>query len=173
MTVAEGDRRRCSGRAEQLPLELQATDRPPRLGFNSTHWAGRGRGRQAESESFCAATGGWDSARGVSHRPIDCRDAVVGLARSVSQDSRHRDLKRPAVFGGIIRLRKREGERPFLLTAEVGRPSGGSLTPQRKRNYRCRCSVLLLFSEPLFPAIALVCPPCEVLPLHFPLPNLA
>ena len=121
MTVAEGDRRRCSGRAEQLPLELQATDRPPRLGFNSTHWAGRGRGRQAESESFCAATGGWDSARGVSHRPIDCRDAVVGLARSVSQDSRHRDLKRPAVFGGIIRLRKREGDPTF--SDRRGRPS--------------------------------------------------
>ena len=123
--------------AEQLPLGLPATGRPPRWGFNSTHWAGRGRGgqagRQAEGESICAATGGWDSARGVSHRPIDCRDAVVGLAPSVSQDSRHRDLKRPAVFGGIIKPRERE--RPILLTAEVGRPSGGSLTPQRKRNY--------------------------------------
>ena len=87
-------------------------------------------GRQAEGESICAATGGWDSARGVSHRPIDCRDAVVGLARSVSQDSRHRDLKRPAVFGGIIRLRERE--RASISSDRRGRPAVRRVTHATK-----------------------------------------
>ena len=56
--------------------------------------------------------------------------SLDSLARSVSQDSRHRDLKRPAVFGGIIRLRERE--RASISSDRRGRPAVRRVTHTTK-----------------------------------------
>ena len=59
--------------AEQLPLGLWSADRP--TDHATDHDAG-------VSIAHIGRAGGRDSARGDSHRPIDCRGGgVVGLAR--------------------------------------------------------------------------------------------
>ena len=76
--------------AEQLPLGLWSADRPTDhatdhdAGVSIAH-IGRAGGEADTVAWHCAATGPEDgthsAARGDSHRPIDCRGVVVGLAR--------------------------------------------------------------------------------------------
>ena len=83
----EESRDGCGGRsaavAEQLPLGLCLADRRTDndAGVSIAH-IGRAGG-EADTVALCRhRTGGRDSAaRGDSHRPIDCRGVVVGLAR--------------------------------------------------------------------------------------------